>query len=307
MSREHEIAWQLEQKRKEELRKKRATEYSQKALKEFEEKYKAFIENEYDVYIPSEMEELNSSIENIKNTLQENPIEAQSLCYSIQYTFNNMDFIVQKAKNEFSKKDLERYNELQNWKAQQMKNEKSNLLKKNVNLSIAEIENEKFENSENKQKLLSELNELKENISSESDEKIVNEKISEIRKESENALISETARKELVKAIIQELRSQEFTVEKPKILGEGKDSYVLVKAKKPSGKQAQCKINLEGKLNYRFDNYEGMTCLKDIEKFNVDLQKIYSVNLSDERVIWENPDRLSRTQSVSSTENRRNK
>lgn len=32
----------------------------------------------------------------------------------------------------------------------------------------------------------------------------------------------------------------------------------------------------------KFDNYEGMTCLKDIEKFNVDLEQIYSVKLSDE-------------------------
>lgn len=36
-----------------------------------------------------------------------------------------------------------------------------------------------------------------------------------------------------------------------------------------------------------------MTCLKDIEKFNVDLEQVYSVKLSDERVLWQNPDRLS--------------
>ena len=36
-----------------------------------------------------------------------------------------------------------------------------------------------------------------------------------------------------------------------------------------------------------------MTCLKDIEKFNVDLEKVYSIKLSDERVLWENPDKLS--------------
>jgi len=32
---------------------------------------------------------------------------------------------------------------------------------------------------------------------------------------------------------------------------------------------------------------------KDIEKFNVDLEKVYSIKLSDERVLWENPDKLS--------------
>ena len=37
-----------------------------------------------------------------------------------------------------------------------------------------------------------------------------------------------------------------------------------------------------------------MTCLKDIEKFNVDLKNIYSVKLSDERVIWTNPDEIGK-------------
>ena len=34
--------------------------------------------------------------------------------------------------------------------------------------------------------------------------------------------------------------------------------------------------------------------MKDREQFNVDLAKIYSVKLSDERVIWSNPDKLQR-------------
>lgn len=52
-------------------------------------------------------------------------------------------------------------------------------------------------------------------------------------------------------------------------------------------------MDLCGKIAYKFDNYQGMTCLKDIEKFNVELEQVYSVKLSDERVLWENPDRLS--------------
>ena len=36
-----------------------------------------------------------------------------------------------------------------------------------------------------------------------------------------------------------------------------------------------------------------MTCLKEIEKFNVALDEIYSIKLSDERILWQNPDRLS--------------
>ena len=37
-----------------------------------------------------------------------------------------------------------------------------------------------------------------------------------------------------------------------------------------------------------------MTCLKDIQKFNVDLENIYSVKLSNERVLWSNPDEIGK-------------
>ncbi len=192
------------------------------------------------------------------------------------------------------------------WKKQKLEKAKLEIMTNQINDAIKSVENEKFENEANKEKLLTEMSQLKENLSMENSAEEITEKINALRAQVDNSLIDEEVRRETVKAIIKELRSQEFTVEKPQLLGEGNNSYVLIKAKKPSGKQATCKINLQGKLNYRFDNYEGMTCLKEIEKFNVDLEKIYSVKFSDERVIWENPDRLSRTQSASSDSKRGN-
>ena len=62
----------------------------------------------------------------------------------------------------------------------------------------------------------------------------------------------------------------------------------------PSGKRAVCNLTNKGKIIYKFDNYEGMTCLKDIQKFNVDLENIYSVKLSNERVLWSNPDEIGK-------------
>lgn len=192
------------------------------------------------------------------------------------------------------------------WKEEKLSKEKVSILCAQIDDAVRSAENEKFENAEKKNEFIKKMESLKKSIDESSSKEEIETKLNEIRTALDNSLIDEEVRRETVKAIVKELRSQEFTVEKPQIFGSGKDSYVLIKAKKPSGKQATCKINLEGKLNYRFDNYEGMTCLKDIEKFNVDLEKIYSVKFSDERVIWENPDRLSRTQSVSSDSNRRN-
>ena len=191
-------------------------------------------------------------------------------------------------------------------RAKKWKEEKIAILSAQIDSAIKATESEKFENADNKNKLINEMKTLKDSLTAESSESEIVEKLNTIRSSVDDSLIDEEVRRETVKAIMKELKSQEFTVEKPQIFGTGKDSYVLIKAKKPSGKQATCKISLEGKLNYRFDKYEGMTCLKDIEKFNVDLEKIYSVKFSDERVIWENPDRLSRTQEASSDTQRRN-
>ena len=110
----------------------------------------------------------------------------------------------------------------------------------------------------------------------------------------DDTMITEEIRRETVRAIVKQLRNQEFTVKSPQIVQNGDESYVKIIAQKPSGKRAICKIDIHGKILYKFDNYEGMTCLKDIQKFNVDLQEIYSVKLSDERVLWSNPDKLSK-------------
>ena len=206
---------------------------------------------------------------------------------------------IEKATENAEKKAAE-------WKAQKLEKAKLEIMTNQINEAIKTVENEKFEIEENRTKLINEMSQLKEKLSKDNTTEEITEKLNAIRAEVDNSLINEEVRKETVRAIVKELKSQGFEVETVKPVGEGINSYVLIKAKKPSGKQATCKINLQGKLNYRFDKYEGMTCLKDIEKFNVDLEKIYSVKFSDERVIWENPDRLSRTQSASSDSKRGN-
>lgn len=206
---------------------------------------------------------------------------------------------IEKATENAEKKAAE-------WKAQKLEKAKLEIMTNQINEAIKTVENEKFEIEENRTKLINEMLQLKEKLSKDNTTEEITEKLNAIRAEVDNSLINEEVRKETVRAIVKELKSQGFDVETVKPVGEGINSYVLIKAKKPSGKQATCKINLQGKLNYCFDKYEGMTCLKDIEKFNVDLEKIYSVKFSDERVIWENPDRLSRTQSASSDSKRGN-
>lgn len=170
--------------------------------------------------------------------------------------------------------------------------------KKDVSDKLAEaedrIQSEKIENQEKTAEFIEKIRRLRQAIDSgTTDYSEVENQISQIEKEVDDTLITEEVRRETVKSIINQLRSQEFTVERPQVIQTDGKSYVKIVALRPSGKRAVCNVDLHGKIAYKFDNYEGMTCLKDIERFNIDLEQIYSVKLSDERVLWSNPDRLS--------------
>ncbi|MCI8529559.1 MAG: hypothetical protein HFH82_10470 [Lachnospiraceae bacterium] len=153
---------------------------------------------------------------------------------------------------------------------------------------------ERIENQEKAQEFFDRISKLKSGIETGTiDADTVEKQVIEIENEVDETLISEETRRETVIAIVKQLQKQEFTVEKPQLIQTDGKNYVKIVARQPSGKRAVCNVDLRGKIAYKFDNYEGMTCLKDIEKFNVDLEQVYSVKLSDERVLWQNPDRLS--------------
>lgn len=120
------------------------------------------------------------------------------------------------------------------------------------------------------------------------------ENLSEIANETNQAqdvaLEDEAVRKEMVKAVYQSLKQAGFTVLKPVKQGSGDDSVVLVQASRPQGNQAKFRINLSGSVRYEFDNYKGQRCKEDMQLVLPKLSEIYGVNLSNTRVIWENPD-----------------
>ena len=179
---------------------------------------------------------------------------------------------------------------------------KEGTIKKNRQKDVAQalseaeerLKTEKIENQEKTQEFLDKISKLKAGLDAGTvDADTVEKQVVSIESEVDETLISEETRRETVMAIVKQLKSQEFTVEKPQLVQTDGKNCVKIVAKQPSGKRAVCNVDLHGKIAYKFDNYTGMTCLKDIEKFNVDLEKVYSVKLSDERVLWQNPDRLS--------------
>lgn len=181
------------------------------------------------------------------------------------------------------------------WKKETVKAQKKQNIISRLEETEKSILNEKIEDKKKTDEFIDRIQKLKESIySGNKSIQTVEEEICQIETGVDDTRITEEIRRETVKAIVNQLKSQEFMISRPKIVKNGNEDYVKIAAQKPSGKRAVCKVDIHGKILYKFDNYEGLTCLKDIEKFNVDLEKIYSVKLSDERILWSNPDRLSK-------------
>ena len=185
-------------------------------------------------------------------------------------------------------------NKAEEWKKGTIKKNRQQDAEKAIGEAEERLKTEKIENQEKTKEFLERISKLKEGLKTgtvEVDD--VEKQVVSLENDVDETLVSEETRRETVTAIIKQLQKQEFTVEKPQLVKTDGKNYVKIVAKQPSGKRAVCNVDLRGKIAYKFDNYEGMTCLKDIEKFNIDLEQIYSVKLSDERVLWQNPDRLT--------------
>jgi hypothetical protein len=110
---------------------------------------------------------------------------------------------------------------------------------------------------------------------------------------ADQVAVDEESRRSAVRAVYESLMQAGFAVDQP-WLEEGNGGSVVVSARKPSGGQAQFRIGAEGALVYKFDHYEGAACKQDLQEVMPMLQQIYGITLSNERVLWDNPDRLSR-------------
>ncbi|KQZ34966.1 hypothetical protein [Massilia sp. Root1485] len=110
---------------------------------------------------------------------------------------------------------------------------------------------------------------------------------------ADRAVVDEESRRAAVRAVYESLLQAGFAVDQP-YLEEGEGGSVVVSARKPSGGQAQFRIGVAGELVYKFDHYEGAACKQDLQQVLPMMQQIYGITLSNERVLWDNPDRISR-------------
>lgn len=116
------------------------------------------------------------------------------------------------------------------------------------------------------------------------------EALKQLVQEQDKAAVDESQRREVVRAVYLSLQQAGFVVDGPEhILSDGQDE-VLIRARRPAGAQADFRVNLSGHLSYKFHQYKGKTCEKDVSPVMATLQDAYGISLSDKRVIWVNPD-----------------
>ena len=193
------------------------------------------------------------------------------------------------------------------WEDQSKKKEEQQVVTERLQMMQEQLTQKKVEDQEKAQVLMKQISALQEQISSDSKpQPEIEQELAKIESDMDDTLISEDVRREAVKSVFLSLKKQGFQVKPPQLVQDQNHNYVRIVAQKPSGKRVQCRLDLHGKLLYKFDEYEGMTCLKDIEQFNVELEQVYSISLSDERIIWENPDRLSKDSHSTTDPKRRN-
>ena len=116
------------------------------------------------------------------------------------------------------------------------------------------------------------------------------EALNQLVQEQDEAAVDESQRREVVRAVYQSLQQAGFVVDRPERLVSEKEDQVLIRARRPAGAQADFRVNLSGHLSYKFHQYKGKTCEKDVAPLMATLQDAYGISLSDKRVIWVNPD-----------------
>lgn len=142
--------------------------------------------------------------------------------------------------------------------------------------------------------MLTNLDAIKQLINKKADSDHVKEKIEEAARQADSAIADENCRRMVVRSIMDSLEKSGFVVSKPKHSSGDVDEVVIL-ARKPAGAEASFKVAADGSMVYKFDHYEGMQCKDDIDKVLPLLRDIYGVNLSDKRVLWQNPERISKS------------
>jgi len=116
--------------------------------------------------------------------------------------------------------------------------------------------------------------------------------ICKTNQETTDAAVDKAVRDRVLTAIIKIIKEQGFIVKKENV--EECDDHAKISAIKPNGEEVNFIVHMDGKFIYKFHNYEGLSCEKDIGNFEDKFESIYGVKLEEKKIMWSNPDRLGK-------------
>jgi hypothetical protein len=125
-----------------------------------------------------------------------------------------------------------------------------------------------------------------------SDASAINEAIKQANETVAEAEIDKAVRNRVLTAIIKIIKEQGFIVKKENV--EEMGDYAKISVIKPNGEKAEFAVYLDGKFVYKFHEYEGMSCEKDIDNFEQKFESIYGVKIENKNITWSNPDRIGK-------------
>ena len=121
------------------------------------------------------------------------------------------------------------------------------------------------------------------------------QKATDLSEEAGQKSFDESVRREVVSGLLSTLMNMGFVVGPPQLEGDDQATGVVkLVGKMPSGRRASFQVNLEGRMDFDFDGYEGRACAKEMDLIDRTLQEQFSVKLGEAQVTWKNPDKIAK-------------
>lgn len=239
------------------------------------------------VFVKQEFDEISQKLQRIGSLLDSDNVEAaRDLSLEVGQSIHGLIPLARKAKRNAERK--ERQEQLE--EARRQEEEIRRKARQDfIDQMKRNLEQDKDSNPEAVEESVKNLDRLKEKIETMSESEL-QEKLTEESDKVDGEIADETIRREVIKSIYQSLKKVGFIVNNPQVDGD----LVVLRAQKPAGQQAVFAVKLDGGLTFKFDNYEGQKCRKDIDEVTKQLDECYGVKLSDEKVHWSNPDRIQK-------------
>jgi hypothetical protein len=125
-----------------------------------------------------------------------------------------------------------------------------------------------------------------------SDYQNLSETIKKANHELNSGIVDKEVRNSVLTSIIKIIKEQGFIVKRENV--EECGDHAKISAVKPNGEQVNFAVYLDGKFIYKFHEYEGLSCEKDINDFEDKFESIYGIKLEDKKTFWSNPDRIGK-------------